>query len=79
MTTLTSSLRRNGTVRNAILGLMQTGVKLNADEIAGALDLSVLSVRPRVTELGNQGFLTHTGTTKANRRGNLMIVWTRRG
>ncbi len=62
------------TVKSDIKTLMQPGVRLTADEIAGALDLPVLSVRPRVCDLVNYGFLKSSGT-KANRRGNNMTVW----
>ncbi len=60
-----------------IKNLMQVGVKLTADEIAGALDLPVTSVRPRVSELYSKGWLTMTGHSVKNRRGNDMWVWTR--
>ena len=61
-----------------ILKLMQPGVELTADEIAGALDLPVLSVRPRVCELYSSKKLRPVDTRK-NRRGNNMIVWRRAG
>lgn len=60
-----------------IKNLMQPSVKLTADEIAGALDLPVTSVRPRVSELYSQGWLTMEGGSKKNRRGNVMWVWVR--
>lgn len=73
-------------IKDKIKELMQPGVKLTADEVAGALDLPVLSVRPRVCELSfsrsngdNHGrsFLKPIAM-KLNRHGNNMIVWTRR-
>jgi predicted ArsR family transcriptional regulator len=64
------------TVREQVWNLMQQGVHLTADEIAGALDLPVLSVRPRVCELARANKLKPSGTKK-NRRGNTMTIWTR--
>jgi transcription initiation factor IIE alpha subunit len=63
-------------IKLSILKLMQRGVELTADEIAGAMDLPVLSIRPRVTELGNAKLLSPVGV-KNNRRGNAMTIWTR--
>jgi len=64
------------TVRERVWNLMQHAVNLTADEIAGALDLPVLSVRPRVSELVTANKLKPSGTKK-NRRGNTMTTWTR--
>ena len=64
-------------VKVRILELMQPGVKLTADEIAGALALPVLSVRPRVCELHTSGKLIKTGK-RLNKHGNMMKVWVRR-
>lgn len=63
-------------IKSSILNLMQPGVHLTADEMAGALDLPVLSVRPRVTELFQDGEFVIT-RFKENRRGNKMAVMTR--
>lgn len=64
------------TIKTQVMQLMQNGVRLTADEIAGALDLGVLSVRPRVCELHREGWLVPSGRHE-NRRGNMMTVWTR--
>lgn len=40
-----------------------------ADEIAGRLALSILSVRPRVTELAKTGAIEDTGERRANASG----------
>lgn len=64
------------TIKEKIRELMQEGVNLTADEIAGALDLRVLSVRPRVCELVAEGLL-HAIGTKRNRYQNTLTVWTR--
>jgi len=64
------------TVKQQVLDLMQPGVKLTADEIAGALDLPVLSVRPRVCEMFHAKVIKKAGT-KNNRKGNPMTQWER--
>lgn len=46
-----------------------------ADEIATEMNLSVLSVRPRVSELHRNGFLEDTGTRRRNDSGMTATVW----
>jgi DNA-binding IclR family transcriptional regulator len=46
-----------------------------ADEIAKDLDLSVLSVRPRVSELNRLGLIGQTGTRRKNESGMTATVW----
>jgi len=50
---------------------------LNADEAAGVLGLSVLYVRPRVTELARAKppLLVDTGATRKNKSGLSATVW----
>jgi hypothetical protein len=48
---------------------------LTADEVATALNLSVLSVRPRVSELRRAGSLTDTGSRRKNQSGMTATVW----
>lgn len=64
------------TIKSRIKALMQPRVLLTADEIAGALGMSVLSVRPRTCELHKAGFLVIAGHSK-NKHGNLMAIWER--
>ena len=75
--TVSSKHEASMSVKVRILELMQPGVKLTADEIAGALALPVLSVRPRVCELHTSGKLTQAGE-RLNKHGNMMKVWVRR-
>ena len=44
-------------------------------EIQQALDMDGNSARPRRRELQLAGWIRDGGTTRANRRGNLEIVW----
>lgn len=46
-----------------------------ADEIAKEMNLSVLSVRPRVSELHRLGHLQDTGTRRKNESGMTATVW----
>jgi predicted ArsR family transcriptional regulator len=46
-----------------------------ADEVAKDLNLSVLSVRPRVSELKRTGKIRQTGTRRKNESGMTATVW----
>ena len=46
-----------------------------ADEVAGRLGLSILAVRPRITELHRLGAIQPTGERRANDSGRQAKVW----
>jgi predicted ArsR family transcriptional regulator len=46
-----------------------------ADEIAAQLNMSVLSVRPRVSELNRNGEIEQTGARRRNASGMTATVW----
>jgi len=46
-----------------------------ADEVASGLGLSVLSIRPRISELNNAGKIERTGERRKNQSGHSAIVW----
>jgi predicted ArsR family transcriptional regulator len=46
-----------------------------ADEIAKDLNLSILSVRPRVSELHRSGEIEQTGGRRKNESGMTATVW----
>jgi hypothetical protein len=46
-----------------------------ADEIASSLNMTVLSVRPRVSELHRSGLLANTGQRRTNSSGMSATVW----
>jgi len=48
---------------------------LTADEIAAALDESVLAIRPRVSELFHAGLIEKTGERRPNASGLNAHVW----
>jgi predicted ArsR family transcriptional regulator len=53
----------------------RTSSGLTADEIAKSLNLSVLSVRPRVSELRRNGQIEQTGARRKNASGMTATVW----
>lgn len=67
--------RHTQPMRVRIMELMGTGVGLTADEIAAKLGSQIRSVRPRVTELFNNGDLVETRARRQNKDGNPQIVW----
>ncbi len=46
-----------------------------ADEIAFHLRLSILSIRPRISELNTLGMIEKTGERRKNESGNSAHVW----
>lgn len=62
------------TLRAQALALLRTR-SLTADEIAAALGRSVLSVRPRISELVTLGQVEDTGERRRNRSGRRASVW----
>jgi hypothetical protein len=48
---------------------------LTADECADMMQKSVLSIRPRFTELLELGQIADTGTTRRNQSGKQATVW----
>jgi len=71
-----SSKGRAGTLRRSVLNLLKIYKKgLTADECAGILNETVLSIRPRVSELASYGVLIDTGGRRLNDSGKKAIVW----
>ena len=63
-------------MRAAVLAqLAQYPGGATADEIAKDLNLSVLSVRPRVSELNRTGKIKQTGARRKNESGMTARVW----
>lgn len=61
-------------LRAAVLKEFKSGGR-TADEIATSLNLSVLSVRPRVSELNRLGTIEQTGSRRRNESGMTATVW----
>jgi predicted ArsR family transcriptional regulator len=51
---------------------------MTADECADTIGMSVLSIRPRFTELHRRGAIEETGELRHNRSGRRAKVWQRR-
>ena len=58
-----------------LYGLAQCGRPATGSEIAKRLGLSILSIRPRLTELQEINCILDTETRKKNEYGNTEIVW----
>lgn len=63
------------TMRELVLAVLQRQPALTADEIAERLGVSVLSVRPRVSELHTAGKIAPTGERRLNMSGMAARVW----
>ncbi len=63
-------------LRAQVLEAFEASKGMTADECAGRLGLSILAVRPRVTELSRLGKLRDSGARRANGSGRKAIVWT---
>jgi predicted ArsR family transcriptional regulator len=48
---------------------------MTADEVAAHLGESVLSIRPRITELHELGLIEQTGERRRNASGRMAAVW----
>lgn len=62
-------------LRRQVLRCLRVFGPHTADEIAGILALSVLSVRPRVTECRALGYIEPTGQRRRNGSGRAAHVW----
>ena len=58
-----------------LCGLAQCGEARTGSELAKNLGLSILSVRPRLTELQEINCILDTGIRRKNEFGNTEIVW----
>ena len=64
------------TLREMVLKtLVSSDHGMTADEIADSLDRSILSIRPRVSELAFRGLLEDSGERRRNRSGKRAVVW----
>jgi predicted ArsR family transcriptional regulator len=61
--------------RCAILALLAKGPALTADALADRLDLSILYVRPRVSELVKQSRIVASGDRGMNASGKFARKW----
>ena len=62
-------------LRARCLAVLERSNGLTADEVAGRLGLSILSVRPRLSELARLGKARDSGARRRNVSGKRAIVW----
>ena len=62
-------------LRGKALAILERSNGLTADEVAGRLGLSILSIRPRITELTRLGKVRDSGARRPNASGRNAIVW----
>lgn len=62
-------------LRGKALAVVEGSNGLTADEVAGRLGLSILSIRPRLTELSRLGKVRDGGSRRKNKSGRNAIVW----
>lgn len=62
-------------LRARALAVVERSNGLTADEVAGRLGLSILSIRPRLTELSRLGKVRDSGLRRKNASGRNAIVW----
>jgi predicted ArsR family transcriptional regulator len=62
-------------LRGKALAILERSNGLTADQVAARLGLSILSIRPRCTELSRLGKIRDTGERRRNASGKNAIVW----
>lgn len=72
----TSIAPRAPRIRDAVFNVIANNpAGITADEIASALGLSILTVRPRVSELRRLGEIRATGDRRCNSSGMTASTW----
>lgn len=67
--------RRAETVRDRVADLYRRGNSVTPDQAADMLGISILTVRPRVSELVAQGKLVDTGRRWPNQSGHMAKIY----
>lgn len=62
-------------LRARCLATLERSNGLTADEVAGRMGASILSIRPRISELTRLGKVRDTGERRNNASGKKAIVW----
>lgn len=64
------------TIRAKVLSTFKDSAPMTADECAERMRLSILTIRPRCTELKRLGLLRDTGKRRPNASGKMAMVLT---
>lgn len=64
---------------SVLIALQSTPGGLTADEVAEKIGASILSIRPRVTELSKAGIIIPSCERRMNASGRRATVWCARG
>ena len=64
-----------GRLQQLVLNALQQRGDMTPDECADALEVDILSIRPRFSELARRGLIAQTGEKRANRSGLMARVW----
>ena len=69
-------IRAVPTLRAEALDVLERSNGLTADEVAGRLGMSILSIRPRISELARLGKIRDSGERRRNpSSGKRAVVW----
>lgn len=66
------------TIADRIIDYLQPGVRATPDEIAKAIEVSIVSVRPRCSELIGRGLIRETSKVRRNASGHGAAVLERK-
>lgn len=61
-------------LQSKVLEFIRSG-PASADELASYIEISILSARPRCSELAKMGLIEDSGERRANESGKMAIVW----
>lgn len=65
------------TIREQVRSLFEQNNMLTVEDVSRLLNRAEISVKPRVTELKNEGFLEDSGVRRQGKWGTNITVWRR--
>ena len=68
---------RKLTIRDEVRNLFQHNNMLTVEDVSRLLNRAEISVKPRITELKNEGFLEDSGARRRGKWGTNITVWCR--
>lgn len=67
--------RKSAVLRELAFRVLEKFGPMTADEVAARCAMSVLSIRPRISELGDMGRIRKTNERRRNASGQSAAVW----